>query len=62
MHLAVYKEPILRSDASLSRLMNEIVKKDLNLWTNWGSQSNQVFSVLSADFMKPVVNVGRMKN
>ncbi|KOX69411.1 Retinoid-inducible serine carboxypeptidase [Melipona quadrifasciata] len=45
------------SDASLEKLMNGPVKEALQLSSGHGAQSNLVFSKLTGDFMKPVVNI-----
>ncbi|KAK9300872.1 hypothetical protein QLX08_006578 [Tetragonisca angustula] len=45
------------SDASLDKLMNGPVKEALQLSSRHGAQSNLVFSKLTGDFMKPVVNI-----
>lgn len=49
------------SDAILDNLMNNNVKTALNIPQNvtWGSQSDTVFKVLAADFMKPVTDKGK---
>ena len=38
--------------------MNGPVKEALQLSSRHGAQSNLVFSKLTGDFMKPVVNIG----
>jgi len=50
---------LLRDDASLDNLMNTVVKKTLEIPTavTWGGQSNNVFSYLYEDFMKPATSV-----
>jgi len=51
---------LLRDDASLDNLMNTVVKQTLEIPTavTWGGQSNNVFSELYEDFMKPATSVG----
>lgn len=36
------------------------VSKDLNITNEWGLQSNDVFSELFEDFMKPATSVGNI--
>lgn len=38
--------------------MNSKVQKALNLKSIWGKQNSEVFSTLSGDFMKPVIDKG----
>lgn len=40
--------------------MNTVVKKTLNLDVTWGAQSEAVFLQLAGDFMKPVINLGKL--
>lgn len=49
-----------KDDASLDNLMNAVVKETLGIpaAVTWGGQSNEVFSKLYVDFMKPVTSVG----
>jgi len=50
---------LLRDDASLDNLMNTVVKETLQIPTTvtWGGQSDNVFSYLYEDFMKPATSV-----
>jgi len=54
------RKVLLRDDASLDNLMNTVVKETLQIpaAVTWGGQSNDVFSKLYEDFMKPVTSVG----
>ena len=45
---------------SLSHLMNFNVKKILQLNSTWGKQSSAVFRALEEDFMKPVIDKGKI--
>jgi hypothetical protein len=54
---------LLRDDATLDHFMNTFIKEALGIPDNvtWGGQSDDVFSYLSEDFMKPVTSVGKYK-
>lgn len=43
---------------SLESLMNGPVRKALGIQVTHGKQSDQVFTTLSEDFMKPVIHIG----
>ncbi|KAF5304999.1 hypothetical protein FQR65_LT07790 [Abscondita terminalis] len=45
------------TDAKIEVLMNDAVKKALNITRNWGTQSGNVFDILAGDFMKPVTHI-----
>jgi len=42
----------------LESLMNGPVREKLGIQATHGSQSNDVFTYLSEDFMKPVIHIG----
>ena len=47
------------SATKLNMVMNEKVKKALNLWTTWDLQSDEVFKTLHPEFVKPVTDIGK---
>ena len=48
-------------DEKLEAIMEQ-VREALGLNVTWGTQSDDVFSYLSVDFMKPVTAVGKETN
>ena len=61
MYLAMLQRSGLSNTPTdkLYMIMNEKVKKALNLWTTWDFQNQQVFRNLDTDDMKPVTHIGK---
>jgi hypothetical protein len=58
--LGLINKLLLRDDDDLDHFMNTLVKETLEIpeEVTWGGQSNDVFSSLYEDFMKPATKVG----
>jgi hypothetical protein len=58
--LGLINKLLLRDDEDLDNFMNTVVKETLQIPEEiiWGGQSNDVFSALYEDFMKPATEVG----